>query len=322
VADFHWYLREFLTLELRLDETVDNDDASRLDIRSGEAFPQGGPLNEALEDYVLKSEFLFIFLGRGYLRSQYCLAELEAFRRKASGSVDEALRRTYVVVVDQDAVRRLHGPPPESLPSERVALWKRLQDFANRGIRKEDLLDGDMPLPVMAGRRRERRAAEPFHSRCLPLIREFKAKLVERRPALRAPLGADIFVSYAREDEGRVRPLVRLLEQEGLQVFWDCRTRPGRDWHAAISLALKAARCAIVVWSRNSIESDWVWGEAADAKKRGIYLPVLIDDEQPPVGFRRIQWVDFSRSDFDSDAGLRAALLDAIREMVDVRLGP
>ena len=82
VADFHWYLRKFVTAELRLDEAVRNEDAERLSICFDKAsFPQSGPLAEAIEDYVLRSEFLFIFLGRGYLKSQYCLAELEAFRR-------------------------------------------------------------------------------------------------------------------------------------------------------------------------------------------------------------------------------------------------
>ena len=32
---------------------------------------------------------------------------------------------------------------------------------------------------------------------------------------------ADIFFSYKREDRGRVEPIVRLLEREGLKVWWD-----------------------------------------------------------------------------------------------------
>jgi hypothetical protein len=35
---------------------------------------------------------------------------------------------------------------------------------------------------------------------------------------------ADIFLSYAREDQSRVGPLVRALEGQGWSVFWDRRT--------------------------------------------------------------------------------------------------
>jgi hypothetical protein len=91
VADFHWYLRRFVTAQLHQDEAVRNEDAARLDICFDKAcFPQSGPLAEAIEDYVLRSEFLFIFLGRGYLRSQYCLADS---RRSARRSAAPSTRR-------------------------------------------------------------------------------------------------------------------------------------------------------------------------------------------------------------------------------------
>lgn len=39
---------------------------------------------------------------------------------------------------------------------------------------------------------------------------------------------ADVFLSYAREDEARVGALVRLLEAQRLSVFWDRQIPPGR----------------------------------------------------------------------------------------------
>jgi TIR domain len=38
---------------------------------------------------------------------------------------------------------------------------------------------------------------------------------------------ADLFVSYAREDQGRVSALVSLLEGEGWSVFGDRNIPPG-----------------------------------------------------------------------------------------------
>ena len=36
----------------------------------------------------------------------------------------------------------------------------------------------------------------------------------------------DIFLSYAREDEARVRPIVEELQARGWSVFWDRTTPP------------------------------------------------------------------------------------------------
>ncbi len=100
---------------------------------------------------------------------------------------------------------------------------------------------------------------------------------------------ADIFLSYSSDDRERIRPLVQSLEQRGWSVWWDRRIPPGKTWHQVIQQALDGARCVVVAWSKNSIESDWVITEAEEGKTRGVLIPVLIDDVRPPLGFRMIQ---------------------------------
>jgi formylglycine-generating enzyme required for sulfatase activity len=100
---------------------------------------------------------------------------------------------------------------------------------------------------------------------------------------------ADIFLSYSSDDRERIRPLVHSLEQRGWSVWWDRRIPPGKTWHQVIQQALDGARCVVVAWSKNSIESDWVITEAEEGKTRGVLIPVLIDDVRPPLGFRMIQ---------------------------------
>ena len=39
----------------------------------------------------------------------------------------------------------------------------------------------------------------------------------------------DIFISYARYDRARVRPLVTALKQQGWEVWWDEDIVPGQD---------------------------------------------------------------------------------------------
>ena len=105
---------------------------------------------------------------------------------------------------------------------------------------------------------------------------------------------ADIFISYAREDKARVKPLVDALEQQGWSVFWDRRIRAGQKFSIVIENELQNARCAIVVWSEHSLDSDWVHDEATEAKGREIILPVILDAIKPPMGFRRIHAADLS----------------------------
>ena len=105
---------------------------------------------------------------------------------------------------------------------------------------------------------------------------------------------ADIFMSYAREDQARIRDLVSALEGQGWSVFWDRRIPAGKTWQSYIGQALGDAKCMIVAWSRDSIISDWVIEEANEAKKRGLLMPVLLDPVEPPLGFRGIQAADLT----------------------------
>jgi hypothetical protein len=103
---------------------------------------------------------------------------------------------------------------------------------------------------------------------------------------------ADIFVSYAREDEPRVRALVSAFESRGWSVFWDRQIPAGSTWRSHIGAALDAARCIVVFWSQHSVKSDWVSEEADEGKRRGILVPVLVDGVLPPRGFREVQSAD------------------------------
>lgn len=105
---------------------------------------------------------------------------------------------------------------------------------------------------------------------------------------------ADVFISYAREDEARIRPLVDAFEHQDWAVFWDRRIPAGKTWHSHIGQALNDAGCVIVAWSQHSIASDWVLEEAEDSKKRGILVPVLLDSVEPPFGFRTLHAADLT----------------------------
>lgn len=101
----------------------------------------------------------------------------------------------------------------------------------------------------------------------------------------------ELFISYKTEDRRRVRPLVEALEAEGLSVWWDENVGGGEAWREKIAEQLEAAACVIVVWSKRSVgpEGRFVRDEASRAQRRGTYLPVTLDNVEPPLGFGEMQ---------------------------------
>src|SRR5215217_3926382 len=97
-----------------------------------------------------------------------------------------------------------------------------------------------------------------------------------------------VFLSYASEDRERVRPLARLFEQVA-PVWWDEKIRHGEQWEDVIEKAVAEAGCIVVVWTAGSVKSGWVKSEAADARDRGILVPVMLDAVTLPLSFRHIQ---------------------------------
>ena len=103
---------------------------------------------------------------------------------------------------------------------------------------------------------------------------------------------SDLFVSYASADRERVATLVQRLEQLGFSVWWDRDIADGQNFHRVIEQALDQAKCAIVVWSQHSVNSEWVINEASSAHKRNALVPALIDGVEPPLAFRHLQTAD------------------------------
>ena len=104
----------------------------------------------------------------------------------------------------------------------------------------------------------------------------------------------DIFVSYAHEDQDRVRLLVKALRDESWKVFWDVDIPPGAIWDEHIGVRLDGASIVVVVWSKQSILSQPVRSEARRAAKHGTILPLAIDAIELPLNFDGYQTTDLT----------------------------
>jgi TIR domain/Bacterial Ig-like domain (group 2) len=113
---------------------------------------------------------------------------------------------------------------------------------------------------------------------------------------------SDIFISYASEERDRVLPLVSALERTGWSIFWDRTIPAGKTWRQVIGSEIRACRSVLVVWTENSVTSEWVLEEAETGKRRGILIPVLLDNVEPPFGFGNIQAANLTTWNGDSQA--------------------
>lgn len=100
---------------------------------------------------------------------------------------------------------------------------------------------------------------------------------------------ADIFLSYAREDEARAAAVASALTDLGWSIFWDRRIRAGSSWDEVIERELRACKCVVVLWSATSVSSRWVKTEARFALQRDILVPVRLDASDLPIEFDSVE---------------------------------
>ena len=125
----------------------------------------------------------------------------------------------------------------------------------------------------------------------------------------------DVFISYAHEDRCRAKKLSNILEFEGFDVWYDEQLRVGERLRETIGEKIDTAKRVIVLWSRHSIDSHWVLGEASSALEQGKLIPLLVEEVDPPLDFRDIHTADFASWDGShSYQGITDQLLPALKQ--------
>jgi len=129
-------------------------------------------------------------------------------------------------------------------------------------------------------------------------------------PAAQRP--ATLFLSYARADQVWAERLAEVLTEAGHTVWWDALIEGGAQFAASIRQALEAADAVIVLWSKHSVESDWVRDEAAVGRERHKLVPLTLDGTPPPLGFGQYHAINLSHGRGRTDSAELAAIERAI----------
>jgi hypothetical protein len=122
----------------------------------------------------------------------------------------------------------------------------------------------------------------------------------------------DVFLSYANEDREIASKLASSLEACGWSVWWDRKIIAGETFDQVIEHELETAKSVVVLWSKDSIASEWVKNEAAVAAERGVLVPAFIDPVKLPLEFRREQAAYLVNWDGDTSHQGFQALCDGI----------
>jgi hypothetical protein len=128
---------------------------------------------------------------------------------------------------------------------------------------------------------------------------------------------ADIFVSYSNVNRDRAKAIAAALEKCRWSVWWDTKIPIGSAFDKVIETEIKAARSLVVLWSRASVDSEYVKNEARLGIKRKILVPAMIESVELPLAFSGLQTADLSKWDAGEPSEEFEKVLARLRGLLD-----
>ena len=105
VKNFHDDLKKRVRLELKSSGFNDIDLDQIAFFIDARGMPANGGLVDELIKAIRRSHFLFMFVGEGYLRSDYCAKELEWFSSRFASIERQALNHMFMLMLTRSAVK-------------------------------------------------------------------------------------------------------------------------------------------------------------------------------------------------------------------------
>lgn len=128
---------------------------------------------------------------------------------------------------------------------------------------------------------------------------------------------ADIFISYSRRDRDRCTAIREALQALKVDVWSDVGIAAGSAFDRAIEREIGAAKALLVLWSAESVESDWVRNEARTGKESDRLAAVQIGECQLPLEFRSVQAELLPEGAEGSDHPAWLGVVSRIGELID-----
>jgi hypothetical protein len=125
----------------------------------------------------------------------------------------------------------------------------------------------------------------------------------------------DVFISYSRDNKARVAQIAQAVAAAGYAVWWDAELPPHRSYGDVITEKIGSAKAAIVVWSHQSAQSEWVRAEADVARNQKKLVQTAIDDVMPPLPFNQIQFAELADWNGEPDHGGWRKVLMSLEEL-------
>lgn len=127
---------------------------------------------------------------------------------------------------------------------------------------------------------------------------------------------SDVFISYKREERRFAKGIAEALSKLGYEAWWDVELLPGAKFADEIKEVIKKSKITIVIWSLNSINSDFVRAEADLSRKYSKVISVVIDDCELPLPFNNQHYLDLRDWDGEGGSNLLDPLIAAIQDEI------
>ena len=103
---------------------------------------------------------------------------------------------------------------------------------------------------------------------------------------------SDVFISYARSTAAQAQSVAKALRGLGYSVWIDDDLPAHRTYSRVIEEQMTAAKAAVVIWSADAVQSEWVLSEANRAREDRKLVQVITDKTRLPMPFDTIQCAD------------------------------
>ncbi|HXQ13584.1 MAG TPA: TIR domain-containing protein [Caulobacteraceae bacterium] len=105
---------------------------------------------------------------------------------------------------------------------------------------------------------------------------------------------SDVFISYARSTAKQAQTVADALRGLGYSVWIDDDLPAHRSYSRVIEDEMTAAKAAVVIWSADAVQSEWVLSEANRAREDRKLVQVTTDKARLPMPFDTIQCADLA----------------------------